>query len=117
MRRLALLIACLLVTAGVNAEPVSTTAPDDALAASACVRWAPLRASAPPNIHLVALADPLAFLAAFNADPPASDVVADQIYVNRQGNAARLFFVSNGCLINMFDMPWVEVERLMGTAL
>ena len=114
MRRLVLSVACLLLAARVDAAPGPTVTPEEVPAPSACARWTFLAAQVPPSVHFVVVSDPVAFLAAFNELPPASNIDADQIYVNQEGNAARLFFVKGGCLVNIADISWGEIEQMMG---
>ena len=93
----------------VETPAAQQTSPDD------CVPIAAIRAIARSQGTPVAMVRPVAaFLTAFNAIPPASDVTADEIDVARLGDMARLLFVTAGCVTRMGQIPWEEFLRLAG---
>lgn len=116
MRRLILalwLTACVPVEV-LHETPVAAIAPAEPV----CTPWAPIHAAAPPQIRLTRIEDASGFLEAFNHMDPPSDVAADEIWIaklkTQEGEIARLWFVSGGCLIGRGAIAWEEAEKMMG---
>lgn len=66
------------------------------------------------HVELIEVTDLAYFLKGFNALPPQSDFTADRIFVAHLGEAARVLFVTDGCLEKMAEISWGDAVALMG---
>jgi hypothetical protein len=112
-----LLLAALLLAPYLALAGCASQAPAiDAAAAppAACMRWEQVRALIPPGVTVATVDDPQAFLAAFNALPPATNVTADELRVARAGRVGHVWFLTAGCVTDHWMMPWEAVSALLG---
>lgn len=92
----------------------ATVAEPPQQAAQCDVPWTQLRASAPSQVHFIEVQNPAAFLKAFNASKPPSDISADQIFAIRHKESVYLFFIKAGCVTENASMRWEDFEQLRG---